>query len=117
MELTSLLQDMIDSKASDIFIVAGLPLTCAIDGRQQRLGDKPLMPADTEKLIVSIYEAARRDMAPFVDAHNHDDDFSFALAMPLTLPPPWLPSVPMRTPAKPTAQPRVFAGVIRSALP
>lgn len=79
MELTSLLQDMIDSKASDIFIIAGLPLTCAIDGRQQRLGDKPLMPADTEKLIVSIYEAARRDMAPFVDAHNHDDDFSFAL--------------------------------------
>lgn len=79
MELTSLLQDMIDSKASDIFIIAGLPLTCAIDGRQQRLGDKPLMPADTEKLIVSIYEVARRDMAPFVDAHNHDDDFSFAL--------------------------------------
>ena len=36
---------------------------------------------------------------------------------PQPLPPPWLPSVPMRTPAKPTAQPRVFAGVIRSALP
>ena len=37
--------------------------------------------------------------------------------MPQPLPPPWLPSVPMSTPAKPTAQPRVFAGVIRSALP
>ena len=36
---------------------------------------------------------------------------------PQPLPLPWLPSVPMSTPAKPTAQPSVLAGVMRSALP
>ena len=36
---------------------------------------------------------------------------------PQPLPPPWLPIVPISTPAKPTAQPSVFAGVMRSALP
>ena len=32
MELKALLQEMIDKKASDVFIVAGLPLTYTADG-------------------------------------------------------------------------------------
>ena len=36
---------------------------------------------------------------------------------PQPLPLPWLPSVPMSTPAKPMTQPSVLAGVMRSALP
>lgn len=47
MELKALLQEMIDKKASDVFIVAGLPLTYTADGRQVRMDMAPLMPADT----------------------------------------------------------------------
>ena len=47
MELKALLQEMIDKKASDVFIVAGLPLTYTADGRQVRMDMAPIMPADT----------------------------------------------------------------------
>ena len=43
--------------------------------------------------------------------------FGGILNTPQPLPLPWLPIVPISTPAKPTAQPSVFAGVMRSALP
>lgn len=51
MELKALLQEMIDKKASDVFIVAGLPLTYTADGRQVRMDMAPLMPADTKELV------------------------------------------------------------------
>ena len=80
MELKTLLQEMIDKKASDVFIVAGLPLTYTADGRQIRMDMAPLMPADTRALVEAIYGLSGRDMALFVEGHNHDDDFSFAVA-------------------------------------
>ena len=46
MKIRELLQEMVDQNASDIFIVAGLPLTYQVEGRQVRW-DAPLMPADT----------------------------------------------------------------------
>ena len=49
MELKALLQEMIDKKASDVFIVAGLPLTYTADGRQVRMDMAPLMPADLRR--------------------------------------------------------------------
>ena len=79
MELKALLQEMIDKKASDVFIVAGLPLTYTADGRQVRMDMAPLMPADTKELVDAIYELSGRDEQIFMDGHNHDDDFSFAV--------------------------------------
>lgn len=79
MELKALLQEMIDKKASDVFIVAGLPLTYTADGRQVRMDMAPLMPADTKELVDAIYELSGRDEQIFTDGHNHDDDFSFAV--------------------------------------
>ena len=38
-------------------------------------------------------------------------------AIPFALPPPWLPSVAIKTPPKPSTQPSALRGVIRSALP
>ena len=70
---------MIDKKASDVFIVAGLPLTYTADGRQVRMDMAPLMPADTKELVDAIYELSGRDEQIFTDGHNHDDDFSFAV--------------------------------------
>lgn len=61
MELKALLQEMIDKKASDVFIVAGLPLTYTADGRQVRMDMAPLMPADTKELVDAIYELSGRD--------------------------------------------------------
>ena len=42
MKIRELLQEMVDQNASDIFIVAGLPLTYQVEGRQVRW-DAPLM--------------------------------------------------------------------------
>jgi multidrug efflux pump subunit AcrA (membrane-fusion protein) len=44
MELKPLLKRMIDEKASDIFVIAGQPLTYEASGRFMRLGDQMLMP-------------------------------------------------------------------------
>ena len=79
MNLEELLQKMIDVKASDVFIVAGLPLTYQQGGRKVRLNDQSFTPADTEALVRDIYAMAHRDMGPFLESGNHDDDFSFAL--------------------------------------
>ncbi len=79
MKLDELLKDMVDAKASDVFIIAGLPLAWRTDGRQVRQDAAALRPADTEELIGQIYQLAGRPMQQLADARNHDDDFSFAL--------------------------------------
>lgn len=80
MELTPLLKRMVDEKASDIFIVAGQPLTYQANGRFMRLGDQALAPADTKEVVRAVYELADRDFRLMVDNVNHDEDFSFAIA-------------------------------------
>lgn len=80
MKLKSLLKEMIDRKASDVFIIAGLPISYTADGRQMRVDMAPLMPSDTSELVHAIYELSGRDEAHFVSSYNHDDDFSFAVA-------------------------------------
>ena len=80
MNLTEFLSSMIEARASDIFIVAGLPLTYRVDGRQVRSSESgPLMPADTEAAVRAIYEVAGRPYDRFAASANHDEDFSFAL--------------------------------------
>ena len=79
MNMEELLKQMLDLGASDIFIVAGLPMTYEADGKQYRQSGNPMMPADTEGIVRSIYNLARRDIGPFLESHNHDDDFSFAV--------------------------------------
>ncbi|WP_251159053.1 type IV pilus twitching motility protein PilT [Caniella muris] len=80
MDMTALLSDMIDRGASDVFIVAGLPVAWAAGGRQHRLDGPPLMPGDTRRAVEAVYGLASRPMAPFDGSENHDDDFSFAIA-------------------------------------
>jgi twitching motility protein PilT len=80
MNLKSLLREMIDKKASDVFVVAGLPIAYNLEGRQVRMDMPALMPDDTQAVVAGLYELARRDMAAFLGNQNHDDDFSFAVA-------------------------------------
>ncbi|HIW76791.1 MULTISPECIES: type IV pilus twitching motility protein PilT [Gordonibacter] len=80
MKLDELLQEIVDAHASDLFIVAGLPLSYVVSGRQIRMNSAPLMPKDTETFVQAIYEVSGRSFQSFLDNTNHDDDFSFALA-------------------------------------
>ena len=79
MELTPLLKQMVDAKASDIFVVAGRPVTFSVGGSLQQIDDSSLMPADTLEIIKAVYELAGRDIAPMLENRNHDEDFSFAI--------------------------------------
>lgn len=64
--------------ASDIFIVAGLPLSYKLNRSIVEDSQNKLMPKDTSELITQIYEiAGNRDMSKL--NHTGDDDFSFAL--------------------------------------
>lgn len=75
--ITEMLQKATNANASDIFIVAGLPLSYKVNGILHSEGER-LMPKDTELLIRSIYELDRnRSMNHFLE--TGDDDFSFAV--------------------------------------
>ena len=75
--VTEMLQKATNANASDIFIVAGLPLSYKVNGILHSEGER-LMPKDTELLIRSIYELdGNRSMNRFLE--TGDDDFSFAV--------------------------------------
>ena len=73
MKLEQLLQEMVDAKASDVFIIAGLPLAYEASGQQVRLDTPPFKPADTEAFVRAIYEVSGRNMDRFLDNGNHDE--------------------------------------------
>lgn len=78
MDVINLLQKAVLSHASDIFIVAGLPASCRINGIIVRENDEKLMPPDTLDLLKQIYHLADdRDMSSLLE--GGDDDFSFAV--------------------------------------
>ena len=63
--------------ASDIFIIAGRPLSFKIDGKLSTHGER-LMPADTEALLRQIYQMANnRNFDRFLE--TGDDDFSCSI--------------------------------------
>ncbi len=77
MDINAILRRAIELNASDIFCIAGLPLTYKVNGRQQREGE-PLRPADTCQIITDIYHLCGRNTDRFA-AEDADDDFSFAI--------------------------------------
>lgn len=79
MKLTDLLQQMVDARASDVFVVAGLPLSYKISGRQMREKTVSLTPSDTRQIVAAVYDVAGRDFEYFLSMNNHDEDFSFAI--------------------------------------
>ena len=80
MNLNELLKHAVEVKASDVFIVPGLPLTYRVDGRHVRAGEGALRPEGTQEIIALIYALANRPFDGFLAERNHDDDFSFAVA-------------------------------------
>ena len=77
MTLTELLTEAVSRAASDILIIAGLPVSYKVNGVISREGER-LLPSDTAALVREVYRlAGDRDMLRL--AETGDDDFSFAV--------------------------------------
>ena len=76
MNLREVLQEAVKRDASDIFIIAGLPVTYKVKGAQCR-EEGFLKPNDILPLIEEIYETSRRKKTNYDE--GLDDDFSFSI--------------------------------------
>ena len=76
-ELKTLLKQAVDAHASDIFIMAGMPLTYKVNGRMVHLNEEKIMPPQSEALVREIYAFGGRDMAQVLA--TGDDDFSITV--------------------------------------
>lgn len=78
LDAIDLLKQAVTKGASDIFIVAGLPVSMRLQGNIMRIGEERLLPDDTYSVISQIYEmAGGRSMD--ILSNGGDDDFSFAI--------------------------------------
>lgn len=78
MDITNILQYAVDHQCSDIYIVAGRPVTYKAQRNLTEQDQERLFPAETEELVKAVYSlAGNRDINRL--SHSGDDDFSFAV--------------------------------------
>jgi len=77
-EILDYLKDAVDRESSDVFIIAGQPVTYKIQGQLVARDEPRLEPADTERLIRGIYSLTA-DRSPEMAISGGDDDFSIAV--------------------------------------
>ena len=77
MNIREILEKAMETNTSDIFLIAGLPVTLKQNGHQFRLPGDMLMPEQIEILIREVYELSHRGTANL--ERGMDDDFSFAV--------------------------------------
>lgn len=77
-DMESIMIEALSKGASDIFLIAGLPLTFKIDGRQDRTDTDRLSADETRGLVMQVYELTGRDMSR-CQHEQVDDDFSCSL--------------------------------------
>ena len=78
MNITEILQKAIEAEASDIFLIAGLPVTLKCHGHQQRLDGERMMPEPIAELIDEIYRLGNREKTNL--QRGLDDDFSVTIS-------------------------------------
>lgn len=76
-ELMEYLKKAVLEEASDIFLVAGGPVSQKLEGQIYPMDGEKLLPPQTKALISQLYTMADRSMEEFLKAG--DDDFSFAV--------------------------------------
>lgn len=76
--LESILKRTVDEGASDLFLIAGGPISCKVDGVIHHLSEDKLFPENTKGLVGAVYTLAERDTRKY--EADGDDDFSFAIA-------------------------------------
>lgn len=77
LDVAALLNKAAQERASDLFIIAGLPLSYKVNGVMYSQGDR-LMPDATEELIRQIYSLASQRSIDLL-LISGDDDFSFSI--------------------------------------
>lgn len=78
MEIIGYLEQAVTDGASDLFIVAGGPVSEKMDGHLRAIGQERLLPPKTRELIGQIYALAERSMDAYLE--RGDDDFAFAIS-------------------------------------
>ncbi len=77
MDFTAILKDAVEKKASDIFLVTGIPVTYKVNGTIQKQDSEKLLPGQAEVLLAEAYNKAQRDINRLL--LTGDDDFSYSL--------------------------------------
>ena len=80
MNFETFLAEMIEEQASDIFVIAGLPVSYRRGRKQVRTDSAPLTPKETENAVRDLYRVAGRGIEHLFKSDNHDEDFSFSIA-------------------------------------
>ncbi len=78
MNAKTILEQAVADGVSDVFIVAGLPVSCRKNGIINRDYTERLLPPDTDALLNEIYQMADDRNISHLYQHG-DDDFSFAI--------------------------------------
>ena len=78
MSIEEVLRNAMEADASDIFLIAGLPLTYKCNGFLNRVSEKMLLPAEIEELVREVYVVSKRETVNL--DKKVDDDFSFAIS-------------------------------------
>jgi twitching motility protein PilT len=77
MQIIDFFHKALEQKASDLFCIAGLPLTYKVGNQQFREGER-MMPDDTEAFINELYVLASNRPRTRLD-ETGEDDFSFSI--------------------------------------
>ena len=75
--IDSILREAVRRGASDILVIAGLPVSYKVNGCVLRGDGARMLPADTRALLEETYALANRDLTLLTK--TGDDDFSFAV--------------------------------------
>ena len=77
MNIQDVLQKAVEQKVSDIFIIAGAPISFKIGDVIRPYSEEKMMPEDTADAAKQIYELDHRDISSLYA--SGDDDFSFSI--------------------------------------
>lgn len=77
MDIIGVFRQASEMNATDIFIIAGQPITVKVFNKLVTLGEERLLPDVTHEIIKQTYELGNRDFG-ILEKHG-DDDFSFSI--------------------------------------
>jgi twitching motility protein PilT len=78
MDVKSILKEVVSRGASDVFVVAGRPMSFKVGSQIESLNEEVFLPAKTLEFLTEIYKMAQdRDISALL--RKGDDDFSFAI--------------------------------------
>lgn len=75
--LLEYLKQAVEDGASDLFVVAGGPVSEKVEGALRPMGEERVFPQETEQYLNELYHLAERPMEEYL--RRGDDDFSFAV--------------------------------------